>query len=106
MRIVLTRGPAGAARDSVELWAYTSIDRVVGRSITLSPAASPTGSSGAAVYCAVGRRCLTAQGGALVVERRAGNGTLTGHFRLALGGQPLRSGRFIATWRPTRPLCR
>ena len=105
VRVVLTRGPGPAARDSLELWAFASIGEVVGRSITMTSSPPHTGNSGTAVYCPRGERCRGASGGAMVIERRAINGTLTGHFRLVLEGQPLRSGRFIATWRPTRPLC-
>ena len=103
--IVLTRGPAGARSDSLELWAYTNISDAVGRRILISAEPRSDGRAGAALYCAPARPCAPATAGSFVLDHHDESGPLVGHFDLALAGGEFRRGRFTAGWRPARLLC-
>jgi hypothetical protein len=103
--IVLTHGPTGVPKDSVELWAYANISDAVGRRILVSGEPRSDGRSGAALYCPPVRPCAPAAAGSFVLERRDESGPLIGHFDLELSGGEVRRGRFTASWRAVRPLC-
>jgi hypothetical protein len=103
--IVLTRGMAGARRDSLELWAYTNISDVLGRRILISAEPRSDGRSGAALYCAAARPCAPVPAGSFVLDGQDDGGPLAGHFDLEIAGGEFRRGRFTAAWRAARPLC-
>jgi hypothetical protein len=108
LRLVLLQGlvpatlPASAPRPSLAIILAGITEGSVGKEIQIS---KDPASAGRMLSCPVVGDCVVAETGAVTIERRGEDGTLTGQFRATWPPIPQRTGKFTVGWRDSGKKC-